>query len=482
MKIRIPIVWWRVCLTAIVPAAVSAVCDAVFGVNVTTAGFVLLVAVLLIAASWGLVESVLASLVAAFCFGYFFLPPVRHLAIADPENWIALAAFLATSLVASHLSERARRQTERARAHQAETVRLYEVSRSILFAGSLTDTCFRIAQEIARIFHCDAVTLYEAQSGQFFYGGHRRLEEVAEALKVAIDGGAAHVSPEAEIRIARIRRADLDLGALGVAGACISEDAMQAVLRLVAIALEGSRAQVAATHAEAARQNEEFKSTLLDAIAHEFKTPLASLRIASSAIHQAGGLPATVRELACVVDEEANRLNALLTDAIRMAQTDASCIHLETRSVVVGEFLDRVVDQVRPRLDGRPLRLRLDADLPPVAADPDLASMALRQVIDNSLKYSPAGSPVDITAQRTNAHVVIRVRDTGPGIAPGERESIFQRFYRHRDGSAGVNGSGLGLYIAREIARTHGGNLWVEPASGPGSEFCLTLPAFKVAV
>jgi signal transduction histidine kinase len=135
-----------------------------------------------------------------------------------------------------------------------------------------------------------------------------------------------------------------------------------------------------------------------------------------------------------------------------------------------------VVEDFRPHLEGRILRVNLSKELPRVAADPDLASMALRQVIDNGLKYSLPATALEVAADATAGGVTIRVRDQGPGIPERERERIFDRFYRRRFAKDRVPGSGLGLYIAREIIRAHGGDLWVESVLGSGSEFCLMIP------
>jgi two-component system sensor histidine kinase KdpD len=258
---------------------------------------------------------------------------------------------------------------------------------------------------------------------------------------------------------------------------------LQALLKLVAIALERTRAQEAETRAEAARRSEEFKSTLLYAVAHEFKTPLTSIKVASTAaLTGIPGLSPQVRELMSIIDEDANRLNTLVKDAANMAQIDASKIQLERRLVVVTELVDRVVDQFGSRLEGRHLRIDLSEKLPSISVDPDLVSMALRQVIDNGLKYSLPTGPLDVTADTGPGRVTIRVRDQGPGIPEGERERIFDRFYRRPSSKERTPGSGLGLYIAREIVRAHGGDLWVESHLGLGSEFCLTLPAGEVSV
>ena len=481
MTMRNSSLWWRVPLSLAFIAAISVVCYRLFGVNATTAGLVYLVGILLIAAYWGLAEAVTASIAATIGFSYFFLPPIGHFAISDPENWVALFTFLATALVASHLAERARRQTLEARKRQAETERLYEFSRWILFAGAAQDIGFRAAQELARIFECTSAAMYDPETDQCYYGGQGHIAGIDAKLKEAALHPACGPDSESDALIVGISSGGRALGSLALAGVSLSENALQALLQLVAIALEGARAQAAATRAEAARQSEEFKSTLLDAITHEFKTPLTAIQIASTTIqNDVPDLSPAVRELVSLIDEESSRLNLMVTDAVRMAQMDASHIHLEKRPVAVDEFVGRVVAEFQPRLDGREVHLHIAERLPQITADPDLASMALRQVIDNGLKYSAAATPLEVAADASDGQVTIRVRDQGPGIPQPERERIFERFYRRKMGS-GVPGSGMGLHIAREIARAHGGNLWVEAVAGAGSEFCLTLPAAEVA-
>jgi two-component system sensor histidine kinase KdpD len=253
---------------------------------------------------------------------------------------------------------------------------------------------------------------------------------------------------------------------------------MQALLNLVAIALERVRTEEAANRADAARQSEEFKSTLLDAIAHEFKTPLTSIKAAStSLLSDSPALSPQFRELAAIIDEETDRMNQLVTEAVRMSQIDAGKIRLERESLEIPAVLARVVEHFESLSAGRSMRLDPSPNLPRVSADAELLSLALRQLIDNALKYSPPASPIRIAAGVEGERVVIRVHDRGPGIPQRERERVFDKFYR-RSG-AGVPGTGLGLYIAREILRAHGGDLWIEGEPGHGSEFCAALPAPK---
>lgn len=461
-------------LSLAIVAAITVLCSRILAVNATTAGFAYLLGVLAIATAWGLVEAIVASVVAMLCFNFFFLPPVGQFTIADPQNWIALFAFLATALIASHVSDREKRQAMEAKARQKETEQLYALSRAILLTDPSQSVGRLAARHIADIFDCRAVALYDAKTGEIFRGGAEDLLDIEGALKqVVLQGSTGRKGP---VLITPINLGGQPIGGLALKGLALSDGALQALLNLVAIALERVRTEEAANRAEAARQSEEFKSTLLDAIAHEFKTPLTSIKAASTSM-LSGSMPAESRELATIIDEEADRLSFLVTEAVRMAQIEPGKIRLNRVSVDVAALLGRVLRHFESQAEGRELKLLASDGLPRVFADPELMSLALRQLVDNALKYSPPGSPIDVTAALKNDFVVIRVRDRGPGIPERERERIFDKFYRRQDTRNHVPGTGLGLYIAREITRAHGGEVWVESANGVGSEFCVSLPA-----
>ena len=215
---------------------------------------------------------------------------------------------------------------------------------------------------------------------------------------------------------------------------------------------------------------------LLDAIAHEFKTPLTSIKAASTSILGERSLPAHVLELETIIDEEADRMNLLVTEAVRMSSIDAGKVRLHRTPVDIAELLRCVLAQFATAGDGRELMLHAGGDLPRAWADRDLACMAIRQLIDNSLKYSPPGTPIDVSADCTGDRAVIHVRDKGSGIPEREREHIFEKFYRRQGPKSQAPGTGLGLYIAREIVRTHGGDIWIEGEPGADTEFCVSLP------
>ena len=281
---------------------------------------------------------------------------------------------------------------------------------------------------------------------------------------------------DADVVITPIMLGGHAIGGLALKKLDLSDGALHALLNLVAIAMERVRSEEAAARAEAARQNEEFKSTLLDAIAHEFKTPLTSIKAASTSLVSDATLSAHLRELVTIIDEETDRLSQLVTEAVRMSQIDAGTVRIDRAPLQVAGLVERVLDQFKTRTEGREIQVRVDHRLPAVMADPDLMALVLRQLLDNALKYSPPGSPIVITGESKDGRVVLRIHDQGPGIPLRERDRIFEKFYRWQATSSHIPGTGLGLYIAREITRAHGGDVWVEGEPGSGSEFCVSLP------
>lgn len=459
-------------------AAITWICSRTIQVNALTAGFAYLLGILGIAATWGLIESVIASVAAMLCFNFFFLPPVGMFTISDPQNWVALIAFLCTALVASHLSDREKTQAAEATRRQGETEQLYALSRAILLTDPSQPVGSQAARHIAEIFDCPGVALLDAKTSEVYRGGADDLPGVEPKLKqVAVQGGNISEPP---LFISAILLGGQPTGSLAMKGLSLSDGARQALLNLVAIALERVRSEEAANRADAARQSEEFKSTLLDAIAHEFKTPLTSMKAAStSLLADVPGLSPHSRELVSIIDEETDRMNQLVTEAVRMSQIDAGKLRLERDALDVAALLHRVMEPFAAQCAGRAIRVHASPELPRAFADPELIALALRQLVDNALKYSPPASPISVSADLEGERLVIRVEDRGPGVPERERSRIFDKFYRPSRATDRVPGTGMGLYIAREIFRAHGGDLWIEDADGDGSEFCAALPLPK---
>ena len=458
-------------------SAATFLCLRLMPANATTAGFAYLIAVLLIAATWGIVEATVASVVAMLCFNYYFLPPVRTLTVADPQNWAALFAFLATSIVASQLSARAHQRTRLAVDRQLEMERLYALSRAILLTEANRGAPKRIAQQIAQIFDLPAVVLYDRDIGEVYHGGPEDLGAIDEKLREAALQGTLLQDEAARTVVTAVRLGGEPIGSLAVRGSSLSDTALQAIANLVAICLEKVRGQEAASRAEAARQSEELKSTLLDAIAHEFKTPLTSIKAAASTLLSTPApKPEEQRELVTIVDEETDRLGRLVTEVTQMARIEAGKIQLDRKLYSVADLVSAALRQVKPTTNGRQITVEAAENLPLVNVDAGLIELAIRQLLDNALKYSTPGSPLSVVARRSESALIIAVRDHGPGIPERHLARIFERFYRGPGAERKAIGAGMGLAITREILRAHDGDVSVKSKPGEGSEFSLSLP------
>jgi two-component system, OmpR family, sensor histidine kinase KdpD len=461
-------------------AAITLVCFRLIPVNATTAGFAYLVSVLFIASRWGLTEALVASFGSVACFNYFFLPPVRTFTIADPQNWVALFAFLVTSVTASRFSEQAKRRTLEALDRQREMEKLYALSRAILLIDPVHPMPKQLALQVAQSFGATAVALYDRSSGEFYRSGPEDYRDTNDQLRQAALDGTFFRDEAGHRAVTAIRLGAQPIGSLGVQGVDLSDSAFQGLANLVAIGLERTRAQDAASLAEAARRSDELKSTLLDALAHEFKTPLTSIKAASTSLLSSNTLkPEQQRELISIVDEETDRLSVLVTEAIQMARIEAGRVILRREGHGVDELIDSVLRKLKPVVTERSIERNIASGLPAVWVDGELMEVALRQLIDNAIKYSPHGSPVSVSAESIDGRVILSIADHGPGIAESEQGRIFEKFYRAEASRHQIPGAGLGLVIAREIVHAHGGEIWVDSKPGEGSTFHFTLPVAK---
>jgi len=442
-------------------------------VNNTTVALTLVLAILGISTRWGLAEATVASLVAVLGFNYHFLPPVGTLTIHDPQNFVAWVAFMVTAVTANQLSARARRRTAEAEARRLEIERLYALLHGMLFTGNPRKTIREFVNKVVQVFGCGAAAFYYQPGDEVVRSGpeskivsDHELRAVAETESVAVDAARG-------VATAAVRLGGRPLGSLALVGPLPSEQTVQAVANLVAITIEKARALEDASHAEAARQSEMLKSALLDSLAHDIKTPLTSIKAAVGSLLEGN----SERELLTIIDEEADRLNRLAAEVIAMARIEAGRIHLEKGPVEVAQLVEAALLEHSAGLKRRAVTVRVAEGLPAAEADRELVEHALKQFIENALKYSPEGSAVTISAEWKGGKIVMGVADRGPGIEENERARVFDKFYRGRQHRFSTKGTGMGLAIAKGIVEAHGERIWVETEPGHGAAFYFTLAA-----
>ncbi len=458
--------------------------------NPTTVGFAYLLLVLVVASTWGLAEATLASVAATLAFNFFFLPPIGKFTIADPQNWVALFSFLATALITSRLSARVKKQALDAVDRQRDIERLYTFSRAILLIDPVEPVAKQLARKLAEVFGLHAAVLYDRRTGEIHRAGPSDFQgedfkALEDQLRDAASQGTSFFDPERRRVITAVRLGSEPIASFAIVfanpGAFMQDSVLQGISNLIAIGLERARAQDLAHQVEAARRSEQLRTTLIDAMSHEFKTPLTSIRAATTSLLSSPDQPIESRtELLEIADEEARRLQALIDDAVDMARLESDHIEVRRQLTDPRELLEDVLAALNTQIDNRPLEIHSEGSLPPLQLDRRLLKLALKQVLDNALKYSPARSPITVRLSNGplsngGGAVNFDITDRGQGIPQQEQGRLFERFYRSPSVKNQVPGFGLGLAIANSIVQAHHGELTV--TSRPGeTTFRISLP------
>jgi two-component system sensor histidine kinase KdpD len=455
--------------------AVTFVGHAMLPANAPTVGFAYLLYVLIVASAFGFWEALLASVLATLTFNFFFFPPVGTFTIADPQNWIALFSFLVTSVIASRLSATARRRTLDALERQRDVERLYALSRAILLIDDRDSFPKQLVERVADIFELNAAVLYEGRTGKTYRAGPTEFEGAEDQLLQAAMQGQEFADTSRQRIVTPVKLGSGPIGSLGLQGATKPDSVLQGVANLVAIGLERARAHELSREIKAAQESERLRTALIDAMAHELKTPLTAIKAATSALLSLDEAPADRTELLKIADEEAEHLRDVIESAIELARLDTAQIVVEPEMSSVTDAIADVVLSMQRQIDGRKIELTADPDLPKARFDPRLLRLALKQLLDNALKYSPPEKAVSIHSAMQDGSLVLSVTDYGEGIPAEEQRRIFERFYRSPRVQHQTAGSGLGLTIAHRIALAHGGDLTVTSQRGK-TTFRVSLP------
>lgn len=445
-------------------------------VNSTTVALTFLVGILAVASWWGLWASIYMSLLAALAFNFFFLPPFLTFTIAGTQNWVALAAFLATGLIASNLSERLQQEAREANHRRHETERLYAFSQRLLMTDNVVDLLKQVPVHIAETFSLAGAALYIVTNDRVYRSSPEFMEVSATELREAAFA-TDHVHRDGFVTLIPIRLGMRPTGVVGVAGARVSPETLDAIGGLVAIAIERAGAVETLSKSEASRESERLRNALLDSVTHELRTPLTAIMASITSLRGDLGSESDERQdLMAVIEEETQRLNRLVGQAVEMAELDARQVVLDLAPHQIREAIDAAVVSANLRDDMHPIELRIPDGLPKVKMDLARMTNVIEHLVENAAKYSPLGSPIFISAEVSRGMVITSVADRGPGIDDLERMMVFDKFYRGQSQRYRVQGTGMGLAIAKAIVEAHGGTIEVTSQLGHGSVFSFRLP------
>ena len=446
-------------------------------VNPTTVALTFLLASLVVAAAWGMAYAVPMSILAALCFNFFFLPPIGTFTIADTQTWVALAAFLFTAIIASQLSERARRETRAAKARRIEVERLYTFSQQLLITDNILELLKSIPAYIVETFGVEHAAIHIGDKDKIYRSGAEteplsdaQLREVSARGEIVLDFAKKYCFVPLRIGVRR-------MGSLGMSGNVLSRETLEALGSLVAIAVERAGAVDTLMRAEASRESERLRSALLDSVTHEFRTPLTSIKASITSLRTSLGMSDEARqELLAVIEEETDRLNRLVGEAVEMAQLDAHEVKLDLKPHPIREAIDAALEDSKAAIGNHPVQVRLGDGLPPALMDVAWIKKVLQHLLENAAKYSPETAPIFVSSETRNDRLITSVADRGVGIDDLERSMVFDKFYRGQSQRYRVQGTGMGLAIVKAIVEAHEGRIEVTSQLGQGSVFSFGLP------
>jgi two-component system, OmpR family, sensor histidine kinase KdpD len=447
-------------------------------VNPTTVGFTFLLAILLISATWGLRFAIFMAILATMAYNYFFLPPLFQFTIADPQNWIALFTFLFTAIIASQLSERARREAVASNQRRREVERLYAFSQQLLVTENVFELLNLIPKYIVDAFAVSSAAMFmDSRQETYYFDTEGRSLFPADQMKAISARGEPVLDREHEICFMPLRMGVRSVGAIGLSGCELSRETLEAIGSLTAIAIERAHTLEKLTRAEAARESDRLRSVLLDSVTHEFRTPLTAIKASAETLLSEAALdPPERKDLLTVINEESDRLNRLIGEAAEVAQLDSHELELHFEPHPIEEAVQAALAKTKQATQRHAIDVQIPDNLPPLRMDLDRVTEVLVHLLDNAAKYSPPKSRIHITAEQRGAEVSTSVADRGPGIDNLEQEMIFEKFYRGRDQRMMVQGTGMGLAIAKAIIELHGGHIGVTSQVGRGSVFHFSLP------
>jgi two-component system sensor histidine kinase KdpD len=461
--------------------------------ELTNVVMVFLLGVLVAAIRFGRGPAILASVLSVAAFDYFFVPPHLTFAISDTQYAVTFLVMLAVAMTISTLAVRLREQTEVARQRERRTAALYRLSSELAVAVDRRSLLDAAVRWIAEVFDAPAAVLLADRQGRLRLEAgsgpvpaedeHERgvAQWVYDHLQPA--GLGTPTLPGSRAVYLPLRGASLDAGVLGVGpprGDRLDRPdtftLLETFANQTALALERVRLAEEAEGARVQVESERLRNTLLASVSHDLRTPLAVITgAASSLLGQGAGLPeAERRALLETVAEEGERLNRLVGDLLDMTRLEAGALTPDRQWQSVEEIVGATLGRLEKPLAGRPVRVEVAPDLF-APLDDVLVGQALFNLVENALKHSPPGTPVEIAARRDGGELAIEVADHGPGLPPGGEERVFEKFWRTRS-PGGPPGVGLGLAIARGIAELHGGTLRAENRSGGGARFEMRLP------
>ncbi|MGA9750805.1 MAG: sensor histidine kinase KdpD [Acidobacteriota bacterium] len=447
---------------------------------------VFLLGVVFVATRWGIGPAVLASVLGVASFDFCFVPPRWTFAVADTEYVLTFTVMLGVALVVSNLASRVRRQADAARERERQVTGLYRLVQDLASQRAAEGIGRATVTHLLDHAGLPSTVLVPAEDGSLLpladSGGGAVAPKEGPVARWVFDhgesaGAGTDTLPGSSALYLPLQASQGVVGVLAVRNAEQRGPEFLHELELVAgqtaLALERWRLAERARQSQIEVESERLRSSLLSAVSHDFRTPLASILGASTTLLGADLAGGDTRELVETIHEEAEHLHRLITNLLAVTRLESGKVDLHMEWQPLEEVVGAALGRLRDGLGGRPLVLDIPEDLPAVAIDAPLVEQVFINILENAAKYTPGGNPVEIHARGAGEVVEVQIADRGPGLPEEAVEKIFDKFYR---ASESRPGAGLGLAICQAIVRAHGGTIRAANRPGGGALFIFTLP------
>jgi two-component system sensor histidine kinase KdpD len=432
--------------------------------------------------------SILYSVLAVLCLDFFFIPPRLSFTVADSQYLVTFAVMLSVALLISTLSVRLRDEAQSARRAELRAETLRDLSQRLAGTRGVEPTLQAGTRHLSEVFDAEVAALVPGEDGSLSARAWSGREPALAAKEMAVatwvfGSGRPAGLGTATLPVSTALCAPL-LGSSGPVGVLRVEPRrpeslldperlllLDAFANQIALALEADRNQEDARRSQLRAETERVRSSLLSAVSHDLKTPLAAIMGSASEVLRSGRLEKTAGSLVENIRDEAERLARLVHNLIETTRLDSG-VELRKESLPLEEVLGSALEGLARRLGARPVRTDLPEDLPLVPVDAVLLQQVFVNLIENALLHAPGAAPIEISARRDGASVSVEVADRGPGLPADDLAKVFDKFYR---GSTG-GGAGLGLAICRAIVEAHGGRIEALNRDGGGAVFRFRLP------
>ncbi|MHB1208804.1 MAG: sensor histidine kinase [Acidimicrobiales bacterium] len=447
-----------------------------------TITLIFIVPVIISVVRGGLLIGLINTVIGALLLDFFFIQPYGTLTVGSTQNWVGLGVYLVVVTLVARVVANLDEANDEARRSADNMRRIYELSERLVKGQTVDELLLAIVNAVQRVFEFDGVSLFVLEEGE--------LEMAASAGTALTEGERLQFNPrhggstsvstaigtDLGLRTVALTSSGRPIGLLVLKGSQISDADSSVLITFAndaALALERAHLHEQARRAAFLEEVDHLRQALLGAVSHDLRTPLATIKVASSTlVNAAQSLSAVeISELNELVEIEADRLTRLVSNLLDMTRIEAGVFQVHRRDTPVSALVSEALSIMGPSMKNERISMQVARSLPDVSIDPVLMVQVVVNLLDNALRHSPDQGVITIEARLDVGRVVLSISDQGPGVVPQDREAIFNRFVKFDTGGR----AGLGLTIAKTFVDAHDETIWCDEAPGGGAMFSFTM-------